>query len=74
MAVIYVKAKPGRRAFFEGKQISGDDYVPVADTPYVRRLINHWGDVEQKDGKTKEPTATAAPDQGKTAESGGDLR
>ena len=46
MATIYVKARPGRRALYEGRAISHDDFVPVNDTPYVRRLINHWEDVE----------------------------
>lgn len=46
MATIYVKAKPGRAAFHEGKKISTTDFVAVPDTPYIRRLINHWGDLE----------------------------
>jgi len=74
MAMIYVKTKPGRRAFFEGKIIPQDKFIPVPDNPYIRRLVHHWGDLEQQDGnKDEKPTATATPDQGKTAESGGDL-
>jgi|EndMetStandDraft_5_1072996.scaffolds.fasta_scaffold26017_5 hypothetical protein len=46
MATIYVKARPGRVAYNEGRKISNDEFVPVSDTPYVRRLINHWEDVE----------------------------
>jgi hypothetical protein len=46
MATIYVKAKPGRRAFIDGKQMPTDDFKAVPDTPYVRRLIQHWGDLE----------------------------
>jgi len=46
MATIYVKAKPGRVAYHEGRKISHDDFVPVPDSPYIRRLINHWEDLE----------------------------
>lgn len=46
MATIYVKARPGRAAFNEGKKISNDEFVPVSDTPWIRRLITHWDDVE----------------------------
>jgi hypothetical protein len=50
MAMIYVKTKPDRRAYFEGKIIPQDKFVPVTDTPYVRRLIEHWEDVEVQEG------------------------
>jgi hypothetical protein len=56
MATIYVKAKPGRAAFHEGKKISTEDFVPVPDSPYVRRLINHWGDVELQGELPKKET------------------
>ena len=46
MATIYVKARPGRVAYNEGRKISNDEFVPVSDTPWIRRLINHWDDVE----------------------------
>jgi hypothetical protein len=46
MAMIYVRTKPGRKAFFQGKVIPQDKFFPVPDTPYIRRLINVWGDVE----------------------------
>ena len=46
MATIYVKAKPGRAAFHEGRKISTEDFVPVPDSPYIRRLVNHWKDIE----------------------------
>jgi len=61
MAVIYVKAKPGRRALFEGKEIPSDKFVPVADTPYIRRLINHWGDIEQQDTPKKKAAPPEPP-------------
>jgi hypothetical protein len=46
MAMIYVKARPGRRAIFEGRVIPEDKFVPVPDNPFIRRLINHWEDLE----------------------------
>jgi hypothetical protein len=57
MAVIYVKAKEGRKAFFEGKPIPTDKFVPVEDGPYIRRLINHWSDLEVKDAPAKKAAA-----------------
>lgn len=51
MAMIYVKTKPGRRAYYQGKVIPTDKFIPVTDTPYIRRLANHWEDVEIKDEK-----------------------
>ena len=53
MAMIYVRTKPDRRAFFEGKVIPQDKFVPVPDNPYIRRLIDHWGDLEVQGGKAK---------------------
>lgn len=54
MAMIYVRTKPGRRAFHEGKMIPQDKFVPVPDTPYIRRLVDHWEDLEvQESGKGK---------------------
>ena len=55
MATIYVKAKPGRAAFYEGRKISTEDFVPVPDTPYIRRLINHWKDLDVQDKKKSSP-------------------
>lgn len=63
MPMIYVRARPGRRAYFEGKVIPQDKFFPVTDTPYIRRLINHWGDLEVEGGEQKEPTAKPTPDQ-----------
>lgn len=58
MATIYVKARPGRRAFHEGRVIPENDYIPVPDTPYIRRLITHWEDIEVQGElpKTRRPT------------------
>lgn len=58
MAMIYVKAKPDRRAFHEGKIIPQDKFVPVPDTPYIRRLADHWGDIEVQG---KPPKAAKKP-------------
>lgn len=65
MAMIYVRTRPGRRAYFEGKLIPADKFIPVPDNPFIRRLINHHGDLEQE-GKTVKPTAVAAPEPAKS--------
>jgi hypothetical protein len=57
MATIYVKAKPGRAAFYEGRKISTEDFVPVPDTPYIRRLINHWKDLDVQGGNDKKKSS-----------------
>ena len=47
MAMIYVRTKPGRVAMTDdGRPIPHDKYVPVAETPYIRRLIDHHHDIE----------------------------
>jgi hypothetical protein len=51
MSMIYVKAKPDRRAYYEGRVIPQDKFIPVADTPYIRRLIDHHGDLEVEGGR-----------------------
>ncbi len=63
MAMIYVRTKPGRRAYYEGKIIPQDKFIPVTDTPYVRRLVHHWEDLEVQGGskEKKKPEATKAP-------------
>jgi len=53
MAMIYVKTKPGRRMFYEGKVIPEDKFVPVPDDPFIRRLIYHWKDLEVESGEHK---------------------
>ena len=50
MTLIYVRTKPDRRAYFEGRVIPEDKFVPVTDTPYIRRLALHWEDVEVEGG------------------------
>ena len=50
MATIYVKTKEGRSLFYEGKPIPHDDFIPVQDTQFIRRLAQHWGDLEVKGG------------------------
>lgn len=68
MAMIYVKTKPGRKAFYRGKVIPQDKFLPVANTPYIQRLIHVWEDVEVQgdDGKVKAP----APKQPMTVSGG----
>jgi hypothetical protein len=61
MAMIYVRVKEGRKAFFEGKVIPADKFMPVPDTPYIRRLIDHWGDIEVEGGGTKAKAPWKAP-------------
>lgn len=46
MALIYVRSKPDRRAYYEGRVIPSDKFMPVVDTPYIRRLLDHWQDLE----------------------------
>lgn len=71
MAMIYVRTKPGRRAYFEGRIIPEDKFIPVTDDPYIRRLLHHWEDLEEegggaeataegRKGKKKGPTPKAA--------------
>jgi len=61
MAMIYVKARPGRSIPYEGNMLPQDRFVPVADIPYIRGLINRWDDLEVQGDlptggpKTKEP-------------------
>lgn len=62
MAMIYVKTKPGRRAYYQGKIIPEDKFVPVPDNPYIKRLVHHWGDLEVQGGDRVEPSATPAPE------------
>lgn len=61
MAVIYVKTKPGRRLFYEGKPIPLDSFVPVTEDSYIRRLIDHWGDLEEQGGKAAKGKPAAKP-------------
>jgi hypothetical protein len=65
MAMIYVKTKPGRRLFYEGKIIPEDKFIPVTDSPYIRRLVDHWGDLEVQGGK--EPPKAPTPRQARPA-------
>ena len=54
MAMIYVRTRPGRRAYYEGRVIPQDKFIAVLDSPYIRRLLDHWQDIEL------EPDADAA--------------
>ena len=61
MAMIYVRTKPGRKAFFQGKVIPQDKFVPVPDPPYIRRLVKVWGDLDVQGGDEKPKSKAAAP-------------
>jgi hypothetical protein len=66
MAMIYVKTKPGRAAFYEGKVIPQDKFIPVTDNPYIRRLIDHWEDLEVEGGSDKKKDVKAKPKAGES--------
>jgi hypothetical protein len=61
MAMIYVKTKPGRKAFFQGKVIPQDKFFPVPDNPYIRRLIHVWEDLEVQGGEKPKAAPPKAP-------------
>jgi hypothetical protein len=54
MATIYVKTKEGRMAFYNGKPIPHDKFIPVQETSGVQRLVKVWEDV-LVDDKTATP-------------------
>lgn len=60
MPMIYVKSRPGRRAYYEGKMIPADKFIPVPDTPYIRRLVHHWEDLEVEGGSEGDRTKAKA--------------
>jgi hypothetical protein len=66
MAMIYVRAKQGRAAFYQGRVIPTDKFIPVTDDPYMRRLAHHWEDVEIEGGE--------APPEGEQQQSRRDRR
>lgn len=57
MAMIYVRTKPGRKLYHEGRVIPNDQFVPVTDDPLIQRYIHHWGDLEQQDAPETKPAA-----------------
>ena len=64
MPMIYVRAKQGRVAYDaprRGKIIPQDRFVPVPDTPFIRRLIDFHGDLEAQAAKPKAPAPAPAP-------------
>lgn len=66
MPMIYVKAKEGRKAFYQGRIIPQDKFVPVTDDPYIQRLVHHWGDLEVEGGEqtpAARPQTTLKPQQ-----------
>jgi hypothetical protein len=62
VANIYVKCKPGRRHYYEGRVIPTDKFIPVdGNDPMIRRAIDHWKDLEVE-GEASPPTeGTDAP-------------
>ena len=50
-SLVYVKVKPGRKAFFQGKVLPHDKFVPVTDNPYTRRLVHVWKDLIVEGGE-----------------------
>lgn len=61
MAMIYVRAKEGRKLFYEGRIIPTDQFIPVTDSPYIRRLAEHWGDLDLQTQTAKAPRSYKAP-------------
>jgi hypothetical protein len=56
MANIYVKCKPGRRHYYEGRVIPTDKFVPVdGNDPLIQRAIHHWHDLEVEGGEGEAP-------------------
>lgn len=63
MKLIEVRTVKGRVAFDApgGKQIPDDKFVSVRETPYIRRLLQHHGDIElRRDAPSKQLPAPAA--------------
>jgi hypothetical protein len=63
VSMIYVKVKPGRRAYYEGKALPSDRFVPVIDSPYIRRLIDHHQDLETEGGAEGKPAPAPRPER-----------
>ena len=60
MALIYVKTKPGRRAYYEGRIIPQDKFIPVTNDPYIRRLVGHWQDLIVEENPNLDADKTAS--------------
>lgn len=54
---ILVKSLPGRvaRQSKNGRFIPSDSFVPVLLTPYIDRLLNHFGDIVSQDPERPAP-------------------
>jgi hypothetical protein len=70
MAMIYVKSKPDRKLFYEGKIVPQDQFIPVRDDPFIRRLIHHWEDLEVEGGVEALKPSTAPSRRMKPVEKG----
>lgn len=67
MPMISVRALPDRVVYDAprgGKKVAPDAFVMVPDTPYIRRLINHWGDLELEAKKPATPVGAPAANPG----------
>jgi len=60
--MINVKVKEGRKAFYEGRAIPHDKFISVVEDAYIRRLIDHWGDLEVEGGEVQ-PAVDPSPRQ-----------
>ena len=61
MATIYVKTKEGRLAFYNGKPIPHDKFIPVSETSGMRRLVSVWEDVYVQDAPAAKDQRRPAP-------------
>ena len=56
MATVYVKCKPGRRHYYQGRVIPTDKFVPVdPNDPVMHRAIYFWQDLEVEGGVGEAP-------------------
>lgn len=68
MPMIFVRAVEGRvaRESAKGRLIASDKFVPVNDTPYIRRLIEVHGDIEVRKDPEPKPVAEKKPEKAAT--------
>lgn len=63
MPSIWVRTLEGRiaRTAARGKLIPHDKFVEVDYTPYIDRLLNVHGDIEERSNETPKPEPVKAP-------------
>jgi hypothetical protein len=66
MATVRVRAKEGRRAFYEKKElpVAPAPFKEVNETKEIIRLRDHWGDIEQEDAVVNPPPDARAARSG----------